>query len=205
MKIELGAQFVSKFVQMGIDMKSSRDSTESFKQLAHKGIISGVELSVKVLTSGLWGQEQSAPCLFPPALKTCCDRFEEYYKMLHSGRHLIWTAGIGDCEVRSLIYQKPYSFNMTVYQAVIISMFNENASYTFKDLSEATRLPSDLLSVQLLPIVNPRMGKLIIKENLKSKSFTPGEVLQVNTEFSSASLRSTMIPPPAQKVVYYII
>lgn len=48
MKIELGAQFVAKFVQMGTDMKNSKESTEAFKKQAHRGEVAGVEMTAKV-------------------------------------------------------------------------------------------------------------------------------------------------------------
>jgi len=46
-KIELGAQYVSQFIQMGVDMKNSKETTENFHKRDHKGVVSGIDMNVK--------------------------------------------------------------------------------------------------------------------------------------------------------------
>lgn len=194
LKVELGAQHVAKYIQMNVDMKNSRESTENFKKRDHKGLIKGVELTVKVLTSGLWGSEQNTLCKIPEELNECSKKFEEFYKLEHIGRHLVWNAAIGDCEMKSLYLSKPYTFIVNVYQASILMRFNENQNYTFSQLANLTNLPHDVLKKQLLNITNPRLGKLLIKANLKTPNFDPNEDIKINNEFSSSGLRVRLIP-----------
>jgi len=201
MKIELGAQNVSKYVQMSSDMKNSRDVTESFKKQHHKGSIKGIELSAKVLTSGLWGSEQNEVCKMPEELQDCYKTFETYYKQIHAGRNLILNAGLGDCEVKANSFAKPYTFILTVYQTSVLCLFNHKDIYTFKELCEATKMNGDVLSKQIFNLVNPKMGKLLIKANLKTPSFTADETVTLNSAFSSASLRLSLIPAPPKKVI----
>jgi len=200
MKIELGTQHVSKYVQMGVDMKNSKEQTEKFKSKEHKGVISGVELSVKVLTSGLWGGEQNANCKLPKVLHDCCERFEYFYKEIHVGRHLVWNASIGDCEVKANSFSKPYTLLVTVYQASILDLFNNQSTFTYRELLEQTKLPESTMSKQILNLTNPKMGKLLIKDNLKTPVFAPTEKVVLNSQFSSPSLRLSLIPAAAKKV-----
>eukprot|EP00831_Metopus_contortus_P043468 TRINITY_DN3489_c0_g1_i1.p1 TRINITY_DN3489_c0_g1~~TRINITY_DN3489_c0_g1_i1.p1 ORF type:complete len:540 (+),score=118.12 TRINITY_DN3489_c0_g1_i1:99-1718(+) len=194
MKIELGAQHVSKYLQMGTDMQSSKTQTEQFKKESHRGIIGGVEMDIKILTSGLWGQDRNIRCKLPTELKGCCERFEHFYKKLHSGRHLVWNAGLGDCEVLASKFKKPYTFITTVYQATILNLFNLKDSYTFEELCHETLLPEEVMSKQMFNLTNPKFGKLLIKENLKTPKFGRTEKIIINFGFSSVSLRMTMIP-----------
>lgn len=205
MKIELGTQHVAKYLQMGADMKSSKEQTEAFHAKEHGGVVSGVELQVKVLTSGLWGTALNVQCKLPDVLKGCCEKFEEYYKNVHTGRHLVWNASLGDCEIKTNCFAKPYTFISTVYQAAILSFFNGQDVFTFQQLTDETKLGAETLSRQLLNLTNPKMGKLLIKENLKTPKFTPEEKITINKQFASASLRMSLIPVVVRKVKVGII
>ena len=199
MKIELGAQYVSKYVQMGVDMKHSRDQTEEFKKKEHGGVVQGVELSTQILTNGLWGGGQSYTCKLPAELCACCETFEAFYKLIHVGRHLVWNAGLGDCEIKTNGFAKPYNLLVTVYQATILSLFNSKDVYTFQELLDNTTLPVDVMNKQMLNLTNPRMGKLLVKTNLKTPSFTMDEKVTVNKSFASSSLRVSFIPTQAKR------
>jgi hypothetical protein len=83
LKIELGAQYVSKLVQMGVDMKNSRELSDTFKKKDHKGLIKGIEMNNKVLTTGLWGEQKNSRCKLPTELKACCESFESFFKSFH--------------------------------------------------------------------------------------------------------------------------
>ena len=194
LKIELGAQYVSKLVQMGIDMKNSRELTESFKKLWHKGTIDGIDMGIKVLTTGLWSEQKNAICKLPYEVKKCGDTFETFYKQNHVGKNLTWVAGLGDCEVKTLYTAKPYTLIVTVYQVAILCMFNQQTSYTYMQLKEQTGLQDEDMFKHLMQLMSPKLGKLILKENMAVPRCTPEEKLTLNTAFSSASLRLNMIP-----------
>ena len=204
MKIELGTQHVAKYLQMGVDMRSSKEQTEAFHAKEHGGIVQGVELNIKVLTSGLWGGELNVQCKLPEELKACCAKFEEHYRMIHVGRHLVWTAGLGDCEIKANGLKKPYTFIATVYQATILTLYNQQDTYNFQELLERTKLSRDALSKQLLNMTNPKMGKLLIKDNIKTPKFEMEEKITVNKHFESAILKMSFIPTIVRKVSYFV-
>jgi len=199
MKIELGTQYVAKYVQMGVDMKNSKDQSEEFKKLPHGGVIKGIDLSVKILTSGLWEYEKSAGIKMPGELLACCEQFESFYKKIHTGRHLAWNSGLGDCEIKGHGFTKPYTFIVSIYQASVMMLFNNQDTYLFKDIAEATGILPALLEQQLFNIVNPRMGKLLIKANLKTPSFGIDEKITLNKNFAAINLRLVFIPSVKKK------
>ena len=194
MKIELGTQYVSKYVQMGVDMRNSKEETEGFQHQSHRGVVQGVELTCKILTSGLWAVERSSECTLPEELKSCTKNFEHYYLMRHSNRHLTWSVSLGDCEIKSLGLKKAYNFITTVYQAVILDAFNKQDAYTYQDLMHQTHMADAILAKQLLNLTNPKMGKLLCKVNLKTPKFTPDERISANPDFSSGTLRPSFVP-----------
>ena len=194
LKIELGAQYVSKLVQMGVDIRNSRETTENFKKKPHKGVVKGIEMTVKVLTTGLWSEQKNSRCILPVEIKNCCIEFENYYKQNHTGKNLSWIAGLGDCEVKTLFALKPYTLIVTVYQASVLTLFNEKTVYTFNELKEKTGLPDEDLGAHLFPLMNPKLGKLLIKENLKTPKCIPEEKITLNVAYQSTSLRLTLIP-----------
>jgi hypothetical protein len=199
-KIELGAQNVAKYVQMNENMKQSKTDTENFKKRHPGGVVKGVELSVKILTNGLWKIEGNIGCKLPYELNECCQSFEHYYKNQHTGRNVTWNAGIGDCELRTSFLPKPYTLIVTVYQTALLMLYNNKDIYTFQELVEASGLNEDILSKQLMNLTHPRLGKLLLKDNLKTPKFTKTEKISLNKDFASASLRPCMIPTVVKKV-----
>lgn len=203
MKIELGTQYVAKYVQMGIDMKNSRDQTEEFKNKEHGGVINGVELTVKVLTSGLWEYEKTAGSKLPRELLSCCEEFDAYYKQIHTGRHLVWSCALGDCEIKTHGFAKSYMFVVSVYQASVLMLFNDRESYLFKELAEVTGIAPVLLEKQLFNLANPRAGKLLIKENIKTPNFAMEEKVTLNTKFAAGNFRLVFMPVVRKKTTEF--
>lgn len=199
-KIELGTQHVSKYVQMASDIQTSRAITEGFlhsKQGA--AALQGMEFGMKVLTTGLWQCEHNAKCRLPEELNSCFNKFEDFYKLAHAGRNISCVAGSGDCEVKALIYPKPYIFVLTTYQTSIMMMYNKNESYTYEQLLTGTQLPPDVMHAQIFNLINPRLGRLLMKENAKSPKCDLKEKIKLNMGYISSSLKTALIPVAQHK------
>lgn len=59
LNVECGFNNVNKLTKMCDDIDSSVTIDNSFKAWSHKGIINGVELSMKVLNMGVWPELKS--------------------------------------------------------------------------------------------------------------------------------------------------
>ena len=185
---------------MNADMQNSGLLMKEFKQKDHRGMISGIELGVKVLRAGVWEYQQNDSLKLPDEMNRCCERFDGFFKAQHSEKSLKWIPSLGDCEVKSLIHSKPYSFILTTYQTVILMLFNMKEVYTYKELVDLTKLPSDILNPQLFNLIHPKMGKLLIKENPKTPNMAPTEKVKVNPSFSFSSIKIVLVPTQRHKV-----
>lgn len=113
-KTECGCQFTSKLERMFKDMSVSNTIMEEFKQYVnmHKMPLPGVELTVKILTTGFWPirvnlllyirfisitlkivlvcrfQSPTPNCNIPIAPRTAFETFKRFYLDKHSGRQL---------------------------------------------------------------------------------------------------------------------
>lgn len=200
LKIELGTAQVNKYVLMNVDMQNSATLMKDFKQKDHKGVVSGIELSVKVLRAGVWEYQQNDSLKLPDDMNRCCERFDAFFKSQHSGKNLKWIPSLGDCEVKSSIYQRPYSFTLTTYQTAILMLYNLKSEYTYKELLDLTKLPPEIINPQLFNLINPRMGPLLKKDNVKTPNMTLGEKLKINPSFAFSSLKIVFVPTTRHKV-----
>ena len=83
-KVECGLNTINKMSQMFTDIQMSKDMLVQFREArANNRVISGVEFSIEVLTTGNWPIDPVAPCEIPTALKECVSTFELYYKNKH--------------------------------------------------------------------------------------------------------------------------
>jgi len=194
LKIELGAQYVSKLVQMGVDIENSKDLTNRFCKLKHRGVIKGVTMDIKVLTTGLWGEQKSISFTLPHEIESCTKEFEIFFKQNHVGKNITWMANQGTCELITNFCERQYYLVVSLQQAAILYMYNIKTAYTFGELRNAMKLAESEFSVCLFALMNPKMGKLLIKENLRTPKFTPEEKLTLNTKFAFSNLRLLLVP-----------
>jgi hypothetical protein len=71
-------------------------------------------------------------------------------------------------------------------------------TYTFAELKEQTGLREEELAVHLFPLMNPKLGKLLVKENMKTPKCTPDEKISVNLAFAATNLKLVFIPATHQ-------
>jgi cullin 3 len=202
LKTELGAQYVSKLVQMCVDIENSKDLTERFCNLKHKGIIKGISMDIKVLTTGLWGEHKSISFNIPPDIEVCTREFETFFKQNHVGKNISWMANQGTCELVTNFCEHQYYLLTSLQQASILYMFNIKSVYTFGELRNALKLPENEFNTYLFSLMNPKMGKLLIKGNLRTPKFTPDEKLSLNTKFAFSNLRLLLVPVAHKAKVY---
>lgn len=202
LKIELGTAQVNKYMLMNADMQNSTSLMKDFKQQSHHGVIGGVELAVKVLRAGVWEYQQNDSLRLSAEMNVCCERFEMFFKSHHSGKNLKWIPSLGECEVKSTIYPKPYTFTLTTYQTAILLLYNIKDVYTYRELLDLTKLPAEIVSTQIFNLINPRMGPLLSKENVKTPSLTPTEKIKLNPSFVFSSIKISFIPAAKHKVLF---
>merc|ERR550514_959806 len=110
--------------------------------------ISGIELKVSVLTSGVWPGPPGAPCELPVEIQECCNRFETFYLAKHTGRRLSWQPHHGHADIKAMMKSK-HELNVTTYQMCILMLFNTHQQCSYQELKEFTNIPVDDLKRHL--------------------------------------------------------
>ena len=80
------------------DMQVSNTIMEEFKTLVSNQnlSLSGVDLSVRILTTGFWPTQSSTPkCTIPNSPRLAFEAFKRFYLAKHSGRQLTLQPQLG--------------------------------------------------------------------------------------------------------------
>ncbi|KAM3964876.1 LOW QUALITY PROTEIN: cullin 3 [Aphomia sociella] len=104
LKTECGSQFTSKLEGMFKDMTVSNTIMEEFKEhvLSTGTNLHGVDLSVRVLTTGLWPTQSVTPkCNIPTAPRNAFEVFRSFYLAKHSGRQLSLQPQLGNVDLHA--------------------------------------------------------------------------------------------------------
>ena len=93
--------------------------------------------------------------------------------------------------------KKKYQLLVNVFQATVLSLFNDYDKLTVKECKEKTQISDKLFAESILKLCNPK-SKIIAKSSPKvPKLDDPNEVLRLNTDFESANIKQNLIPQPA--------
>jgi len=107
LKTECGCQFTTKLEGMFKDMTVSNTIMEEFKEHVVSSNVNlyGVDLSVRVLTTGFWPtQHTSSKCTIPNSPRNAFDAFKRFYLGKHSGRQLTLNPQLGSADLNAVFY-----------------------------------------------------------------------------------------------------
>lgn len=193
LKTECGYQFTSKLEGMFTDMKLSSDTMEGFKNYVQQqgsDLLSGIDLSVHVLTTGFWPTQSATKCNLPPEIIKCCEVFKKYYLSNHNGRRLTWQTNMGTADLKAF-FNKRHELSVSTYQMVILLLFNNQPSFTFAEMREATGIPVPELKRNLLSL---SIGKYkVLNKNPKTKEVKDTDTFAFNKAFKSKLYRVRII------------
>lgn len=211
LKSECGCQFTSKLEGMFKDMTVSNTINDEFKnhlQSTGKNM-NGVDLSVRVLTTGFWpGQNAPPPIVLPRSPAQSFDVFKNFYLAKHSGRILTLQPSAGTADLNALFFGagkqkgadeeetgelqqqnvniKKHILCVNTYQMVILLMFNTRDKLTYEEIKEETMIPERDLMRALLPLSVGKHSQRILVKFPKSKDIEPTHTFSVNESFTSS-------------------
>ncbi|XP_049882276.1 cullin-4A [Pectinophora gossypiella] len=141
LKQECGGGFTCKLEGMFKDMELSKDINITYKQhLAASQDCGGLELSVYILTMGFWPTYPPVEVRLPAQLTRHQDHFTKFYLAKHSGRKLQWQATLGHCVLRAHFPQGNKELQVSLFQALVLMLFNDGDNLTFEDIKTATNI-----------------------------------------------------------------
>lgn len=203
LKSECGCQFTSKLEGMFKDMTLSNSVNEEFRahlQNTNKNL-SGVDLSVRVLTTGFWpGQNAPPPINLSRVPAQTFDVFKNFYLAKHSGRILTLQPSTGTADLNAIFYPKKerdgeeggeqpkakkHILCVNTYQMVLLLMFNTREKITYEEMKEETLIPDRELTRALQPLSVGKTSQRILQKTPKTKDIEPSHIFTVNEAFTS--------------------
>jgi cullin-4 len=192
LKAECGAHFTSKLEGMFTDsdlskdiMSSFRGSQEAAKELA--AVCPGTDISVQVLTSGLWPTYPLTECNFMPSLAGGLEVFKKHYLEKYSGRKLMWLHSLGTCVMKAQFTSGPKELAVSFFQASVLMAFEDVDTLTFKEILAATGIEDSELRRTLQSLACGR-ERVLIKEP-KGKEVEDDDVFTFNANYTSKQYR----------------
>ncbi|XP_074104942.1 cullin 3 [Cotesia typhae] len=132
LKTECGCQFTTKLEGMFKDITVSNTIMDEFKESASTAAsLRGVDLSVRVLTTGFWPTQSATPkCSMPPAARDAFDTFRRFYLAKHSGRQLTLQPQLGSADLNAVFHGLKKEENGLEAPSSTSSISNGNGSST---------------------------------------------------------------------------
>ncbi|KAM7484354.1 hypothetical protein LguiA_000363 [Lonicera macranthoides] len=199
LKTECGYQFTSKLEGMFTDMKTSQDTMQGFYASHGSELGDSPTLVVQVLTTGSWPTQPSVTCNLPAEMSALCERFRSFYLGTHTGRRLSWQTNMGTADLKATFGKgQKHELNVSTYQMCVLMLFNNADRLSYKEIEQATEIPSPDLKrcLQSLACVK---GKNVLRKEPMSKDIGEEDAFFVNDKFTSKFYKVKIGTVVAQK------
>ncbi|XP_071839124.1 cullin-3-like [Apostichopus japonicus] len=202
LKTECGCQFTSKLEGMFKDMTLSNTFMDEFKNHVQSADIKmyGVDLNVRVLTTGFWPTQASAKqCGIPAAARLAFEAYKRFYLSKHTGRQVSLQPQLGSADLNAVFFgakkesgktdERRHIIQVSTYQMCILMLFNTREQWTYEEISQETDIPNkDLIrALQSLALGKPTQ-RILVKEP-KGKEIENSHIFTVNDQFTSKLYR----------------
>ncbi|KAF5741594.1 cullin-3A [Tripterygium wilfordii] len=198
LKTECGYQFTSKLEGMFTDMKTSQDTMLGF-YASHPELADGSTLVVQVLTTGSWPTQPTVTCNLPVEMSALCEKFRSYYLGTHTGRRLSWQTNMGTADIKATFGKgQKHELNVSTYQMCVLMLFNNADRLSYKEIEQATEIPSSDLKRCLQSMACVK-GKNVLRKDPMSKEIGEDDAFFVNDKFTSKLYKVKIGTVVAQK------
>uniref|UniRef100_A0A8C1XZS6 Cullin 3a n=1 Tax=Cyprinus carpio TaxID=7962 RepID=A0A8C1XZS6_CYPCA len=213
LKTECGCQFTSKLEGMFRDMSISNTTMDEFRHhlQTSQGSLCGVDLTVRVLTTGYWPTQSATPkCNIPPSPRHAFEVFRRFYLAKHSGRQLTLQHHMGSADLNatfyiyiSILYEsdgsdvgvggalltgsntRKHILQVSTFQMTILMLFNNREKFTFEEIQQETDIPERELVRALQSLACGKPTQRVLTKEPKSKEIESGHSFTVNDQFTS--------------------
>ena len=171
------------------DIQCSKQLTADFNKLY--GNDYDIELNVNVCTIGAWPTSSIPPVRKPARIVPICDRFASFYSSEYSDRCLSFRMDKGKAEV-SVQFNKTTNRILvcSTYQMLILLLFNQKLTWTFKEIYEETGIPVKDCMIQCLSMAHPKIK--VLRKAPHSKDCKDTHKFQINPKYANPRPRVTI-------------
>lgn len=182
LKAESGYHWTSKLEDMFKDIQRSKELMERFN--SEHGSKFTLELSVSVCTTGAWPTNAIPNAKMPDSIQTATAAFEKFYLDLHSGRKLSFRMDQGKADLQVLFSPKVRKvLQVSTYQMMVLLMFNQKTTLTFKEMLDITQIPRDDLSLHVLSLAHPKIK--VLRKRPNTKEIGNDDQFQINPKYNN--------------------
>ncbi|XP_061549374.1 cullin-3-B-like isoform X3 [Phycodurus eques] len=210
LKTECGCQFTSKLEGMFRDMTISNTTMDEFRRHVHvtSASLCGVDLTVRVLTTGYWPTQSATPrCTIPLSPQHAFEVFKRFYLAKHSGRQLTLQHHMGGADLIATFYgalkkddgceasvggaqmsgsnSRKTILQVSTFQMTILMLFNHKECFSFEEIHNETDIPRWELVRALQSLACGKPTQRVLTKEPKSKEIENGHVFTVNDQFTA--------------------
>jgi len=189
LKTECGYQWTNKLEGMFKDVQLSRDMMAKFKKEVYDTEKSeDLQLNVNVCTTGYWPSRSVQPSNLPVDVSNSCDKFKRFYLNAHSGHKLEWRLDQGQAELATTFSPKVRrTLVVSTYQMMILLVFNQLKTATFKQILDKTNIPRNDIVNHLMSLAHPKVQVLAKKP--PTSALEDAHMFRINPAYKSTLLR----------------
>nr|XP_023019090.1 cullin-4B [Leptinotarsa decemlineata] len=189
LKQECGGGFTSKLEGMFKDMELSKDINAAFKQ--HMSVnsrnLAPIDMTVSILTMGYWPSYLPTDVNLPEKMLRFQNIFKEFYLSKHSGRKLQWQPTLGYCVLRATFKTGPKELVVSLFQTLVILLFNKYDEITFDYIKVATNIEDGELRRILQSLACGRAR--VLNKLPKGREINDSDKFRFNNEFTNKLFR----------------
>ncbi|CAF4775996.1 unnamed protein product, partial [Rotaria socialis] len=143
---------------------------------------------VSVLTMGFWPTYPTVSAILPPELCKLQEIFTKFYLSKHTGRKLQWQYSLDHCLLKGWLKEKTVKeFQVSLYQALVLLLFNKHLDLSYKDVQEHTKIQDADLQRTLLSLA---CGKIrLLNKKPMNKDVNTDDRFTLNTSFEHKLIR----------------
>ncbi|KAI0761642.1 Cullin-domain-containing protein [Trametes elegans] len=172
---------------MFTDLALSRDLMHGFHEhLARSGRAgcgSAEKLNVMVLQQSNWPfSARQHDVDLPRWMQEDLAAYVEFYKKNHQGRKLEWDHALGTATLKGRFAAGEKELSVSLYQAAILLLFNEETTIPYADIREQTRLEDGELQRTLQSLACGK--KRVLRKQPAGKDVNPTDVFHFNADFT---------------------
>ncbi len=191
LKTECGASFTTKLEGMFKDMTLSVETMQSFQVSKEaKEYSNELDMHVHVLRTGFWPTYPPMEMKLPEKVSNAQKVFQSFYGEKYQGRKLYWQHSLATCVVKGKFPRSSHEFNVSLFQASILLLFNnlkEGDKITFKEIKELVGIEEKELKRTLQSLACAKIRP--IKKRPKGKEVKEDDYFIVAHDFKNARFK----------------
>ena len=178
-----GYNWTSKLEDMFNDRQRSRELMVDFCKTQEYNDYE-CEFNVTVCTHGSWPNPTYFPVNSPKDILVMSQEFTNFYRSRFCGRRLQFQMDKGHAEVAVQFNDKCKKILVvSTYQMLVLLLFNSQKIWTFREMQDATSIPTKDLQLVVLAMSHPRIK--VMRKAPNTREIADHHKFQINPKYTN--------------------